>query len=330
MVRKYKQLTARDRVLISRLKASGVKPAAIASRLRVARSTISRELKRNADNGYWKAENANKVRKFRVYFANQKRRRKSAETRNWVIQKLKENWSPEQIAGRSEFESKEKLCTETIYRIVHEDRKKGGHLFHFLKRFRKRKSRFPVRTDISFTHETIPNRRGIEERPSFIDQRSRLGDLEGDLIVGYRASGYVVTVIDRRSRLVALEKIDRKTKLEVLEGLERAIKRFGDARTITFDNGREFSAHEQLHTSLGIKTYFARPYCSTDKASIENANGLIRYYLPKRKCFKSLSQERLRMIEVNLNSRPRKILKFLTPYEVHFNQGSSNKNLLHL
>ncbi|MEQ1877679.1 MAG: IS30 family transposase [Bdellovibrionia bacterium] len=322
MPRKYKQLTQRDRVLISRLKAIGYSQSEIAKRLRTNRSTICRELKRNTHGSHWRAEDAEKIRKGRAARANGVRRGKRRETLSWVIEKLKLNWSPEQIAGRSGIEGPEKLCTETVYSFLRKDRKEGGGLHRLLKRFRKRKSRFCNR-DYS-AKPTIPNRIGIEKRPSLVNERSRLGDLEGDLVVGYKQSGYVITVVDRTSLAVALEKIERKTKSQVLKGLKSAIARLGHAHTLTLDNGREFAAHQTLTHDCGVSVFFARPYASHERGTVENTNGLLRYYLPKKTSFGPLNSEKLNLIEQELNTRPRKVLAYLTPQEVHSMHSNTN------
>jgi IS30 family transposase len=104
--------------------------------------------------------------------------------------------------------------------------------------------------------------------------------------------------------------------------LERALRKLGHAQTLTLDNGTEFCDHEQLTARTGVPVYFTHPYCSTDKGSIENANGLVRYFLPKKTCFKNLTQSRLNEIEDLLNHRPRDCLSYLTPHEVHFKSRS--------
>jgi IS30 family transposase len=188
-----------------------------------------------------------------------------------------------------------------------------------LKRFRKRKQRLGARKYP--VGPRIPNRRGIELRPKVVESRARLGDLEGDLIQGYCHSGYILSVIDRKSRYLILRKLKTKRKTHVRVQLERALRQLGSAKTLTLDNGNEFCDHEALTRATGVPVYFARPYRSIERASNENANGLVRYFLPKKTCFKTLTQARLNEIQALLNRRPRDCLSYLTPEEVHFNRS---------
>jgi len=354
-MRTFKQLTQTDRVYISRLRANGlVSVTQIAQRLGVHKSTISRELKRNAqvvtretqlfyqelrllgfpkkemekqldelkrtakDYRNWVATEAQRTRDYRLHCANQVRRRKSQTTRKWVIQKLKMHWSPAQIAGRSKVDGPEPISHEYVYQLIIADRKSGGNLYRLLKRFRKRKQRIAQRV----YGPIIPNRTSIESRPTEANCRERLGDLEADLVQGYCSDGYVLSVIDRKSRILKLRKIRRKQKGIVRKELEYAIRKMGVVHTLTSDNGSEFCDHQQLTKNTGVPVYFTHPYSSCERGSIENANGLIRYFLPKKTPFKKITQTHLNKIETLLNNRPRKCLGFLTPIEVHSNQTS--------
>lgn len=315
----FKQITYRDRLLISRLKACGYSISEIAKRVGKNKSSISRELKRNVFNyseesePHWIAEEAQRVRNLRTYKSNQIRRRKKVETKRWVIEKLKLGWSPEQIAGRSKVDAPEIVSHECVYQMIIVNKKQGGKLYRLLKRFNKRKSRFAPRL-----YEPA-NRPSIKARPKVVDELKRTGDLEADLIQGYRADGYVLTVIDRKTQLVRLRKLKSKHKLRVRLELEKALANFGTIHTLTVDNGKEFFDYKELQRRLKIDVYFADPYCSTQRARVENMNGLIRYYLPKKTSFRELSQSDLNNIESLLNNRPRKSLKFLTPIEFHRN-----------
>jgi IS30 family transposase len=353
--RTFKQLTDRDRVLISYLKNRKLSISEIARRVGKSKSTISRELRRNADvltaetrlfwlkvrnlwsdedleaylaqssasererllrpAAYWRAWDAQARCNQRRWEANQKRRRKRPETRRWVLQKLKLRWSPQQIAGRSKIDGPEPVSHEYVYNLLYRDKKRGGRLYRLLKRFRKRKQRFGARQYP--VGPVIPNRVGIEKRPAVVDERSRLGDCEGDLIVGYRSSGYILSLIDRKSKFLALRKIKTKRKHTVRKQLELALRRLGGAHTLTLDNGSEFCAHQELTRATKVRVFFAHPYCSSERGSIENANGLVRYFLPKQTSFSSLTQTRLNELQDLINHRPRKCLGYLTPAEVH-------------
>lgn len=352
--RGFKQLTARDRVLISKLKEKKLSVSEIARRIGKNKSTVSRELRRNQTRAtpqevyllfrvqrlwteeeldeylqtqpleerqiktYWTHAEAEAHCAHRRWVANQKRRRKLPETRKWVIEKLRQGWSPQQIAGRSKLEAVESVSHEYVYALLHRDKKRGGRLYRLLKRFGKRKQRLGDREYAT----PLPGRVGIEERPAVVDERSRLGDHEGDLIVGYRQSGYVLSLLDRKSKKTVLRKLTTKHMKQVREQLEVGLRKLGGGHTLTVDNGKEFYDHRELARTTGVKVYFTHPYSSTERGSIENLNGLVRYYLPKRTSFAKVTQSRLNEIEKLLNHRPRKCLGYLTPHEVHSKKQS--------
>ena len=353
---KYNRLTANERAVISRMKTRGVSISGIARALGRNKSTVSRELRRNAITqtphdrffllrvqnlwneeqleeylktqpedarktvSVWRAGDAQAMAETRAFAAQTKRRRKTAETRKWVVAKLREGWSPQQIAGRSSIDGPESVSHEYVYELVYADRQRGGRLYRLLKRFGRRKQRFGERTYLP-TPRSL-DRVSIDERPAIVDERKRLGDFEADLIVGYRQSGYVLSVIDRVSRAIVLRRLASKCMDEVCAALVIALKELGHALTVTTDNGTEFNAHKELTKLLGVSVYFTHPYCSTERGSIENANGLVRYYLPKRSSFARVTQQRLEKIAALLNHRPRKCLGYLTPHEVHFKKAS--------
>ena len=348
----FKQLTARDRFLIAQLKRKKLSLTEIARQIGKSTSTVSRELRRNAvvtthdeqvvfleefgseeqldeylaselprqASATWRHDEAQGIAEMRAWRAQQKRRRKKPATRKWVVEKLHLGWSPQQIAGRSKLEGEESVSHEYVYGLVHRDKKRGGRLYRLLKRFGKRKQRFGAR---DYPASTIPSDRvSIDRRPRIVAKRSRIGDYEADLIVGYRQSGYVLSAIDRKSRITSLRKLTSKRMDEVRSQLELSLNELGTARTLTVDNGKEFYGHKQLSKSVGVRVYFTHPYCSSERGSIENLNGLVRYYLPNCSSFARLTQERLNQIAELLNHRPRKCLGYLTPHEVHFKTKS--------
>jgi transposase, IS30 family len=350
--RVFKQLTQRDRVLISSLRARKLSLSEIARRIGKDKSTVSRELKRNAqvitldDHTFWTgvsnlcsreealellksaqpdlvaslptrnwtAESAEQQYRRRLWLANQSRRRKNKETVRWVKEKLRQGWGPDQIAGRSKIEAPESVSHEYVYLLVKADKKRGGFLYRRLKRFRKRKQRFGNRSYPLASN--IPGRVGIEKRPAIVAKRKRLGDLEADLIQGYRHSGNILTVVDRKSKFVLLRKIKTKRATTVRKQLNRVLDRVNHRQTLTLDNGSEFAQHR----ALKLPVYFTHPYCSTERGTVENTNGLVRYYLPKKTSFRNLTQNRLNEIQNALNHRPRRCLGYLTPFEVQFNK----------
>ena len=156
----------------------------------------------------------------------------------------------------------------------------------------------------------------IEKRPAVINDRKRLGDLEIDLVVGPKNRGAILTIIDRKSRQCAIQNLTSKKASVVSVACLEAVKRLGvEAKSITSDNGTEFTDHKDISKPLGINYFFAHPYASYERGSIENLNGLVRQYIPKKTSFKEIDQNYLTDLERRLNERPRKILKYLTPNE---------------
>jgi transposase, IS30 family len=357
MPQKYLQLTYSDRLQISHWNAQKKSVSEIARRLGVHKSTISRELRRNArtvtresqlfffemsllghpkalikqhlkeieadranfkDYSKWQAMEAQRTRQHRMICANQLRRRKSVVTRAWVVEKLKSGWSPKQIAGRSSLETSETVSYEYVYRLIHENKKRGGKLHRLLPRYGKRKQRFGSRSYPD--GPIIPQRVDIQKRPKIVEKRSRLGDLEGDLIQGYLHSGYILSLIDRKSRYVTLRKLKTKRKKGVRVELERAMRKMKFKKTLTLDNGSEFCDHQELTRRTRVPVYFATPYRSCERGPNENTNGLVRRFLPKKTRFTRLTQTRLNEIANLMNHRPRACLGYLTPHEVQFNK----------
>ena len=352
--RSYKQLTARDRLLIAKLRAKKINQSEIARRIGKDKSTVSRELQRNATTEtpqdrffylrvselwteeqlddyvatqpaearetkrVWTYSIAQQNAEQRAWKASQKRRRKKPETRKWTIERLRIGWSPEQIAGRSKAEAPERVSHEFVYSLVRRDKKRGGRLYRLLKRFGRRKQRFGAR-DYG-TALAANGRVSIEDRPAIVDKRTRLGDYEADLIVGHQQSGYILSVVDRTSRATVLRRLTSKRMDEVRIQLQAAFETLGVPHTLTVDNGTEFYGHRELAAATGIRIFFTHPYSSIERGSVENLNGLVRYYLPKRSSFAQLTQERLDEIAALLNERPRRCLDYLTPNEVHFKQ----------
>lgn len=243
----------------------------------------------------WMHRDAHSLAADRMQRAQRARRKKKPETRRWVIEKLRAGWSPQQIAGRSELDGPQSVSHEYVYDLVHRDKKEGGNVH------------------------------------GLVADRARLGDYEADLVVGYRQSGYVLTVIDRTSLATVLRRVPTKHMGEVSRELRVAMQKLGRARTLTVDNGKEFYGHRELEKTERMRVYFTQPYCSTERGTVENANGLVRYYLPKRSSFARVSQERLDTIEGLLDDRPRRCLGYSTPREVHTKKlVSARKRALHL
>lgn len=302
----YHHLTGEERYQISILNKAGHLQKEIAELLGRSPATVSRELRRNRGERGYRPKQAQRLACQRCQSSAGNARKINA--RDWLAieAKLREDWSPEQVSGTTGLAS-----TEAIYLHVYEDKRAGGDLHAHLRCQKKRRKRYGSGQD---WRGRIPNRTPISERPAVVDERARLGDWEGDLVIGHGHSGAIVTLTERRTQAVLTRKVDTKASDSVrlaMSGMLRKFKRV--SHTLTLDNGKEFSQHEQLARKTGIKTYFADPYASWQRGLNEQINGLIRQYLPKSRRFDDVTQEELALIEKKLNNRPRKTLGFNTP-----------------
>lgn len=313
---RYTQLSAEERNRLSTLVQQGLSIRKVAFALGRSPSTISREIKRNiySSQHSYRSEDAQRIAK----------RRKSARARNskvgyyelrWIKAKLNMQWSPEQIAARIKMELNFSVSHEWIYQWIYKDKKAGGSFYKNLRRsHRKNKKRYG-----SSRRSKYPNEKSIDYRPDVVDLRARIGDWEGDTIVGPRALSGVVSLAERITNLARLALLQqrhsnsvRRSVVDLLNNTE------GPKHTITFDRGLEFSLHEKIQKEASIQVYFAHAYSSHERGTNENLNGLIRQYFPKKTDFSKIKPVEVRKVEWLLNNRPRKKLNFMTPFEVYY------------
>jgi IS30 family transposase len=318
-MREYRQLTEEDRIEIYAMKQAGKEQKMMAAKLGLHPSTISRELRRNTGlRGYRPKQAQQKALQRR--FNACKAVKMTPETIDYIENKLGEEHSPEQIAERMKCDPGwhgPAVSHERIYQHIWQDKAGGGILYKHLriggtKQRRKRRNSRDMRG-------TIKNRVGIQERPDIVERKIRIGDWEGDTVVGKNHQGALVTLVDRKSKLTLIGKVDRYTA----EAVEKTIVSLMELLprrnyTLTVDNGKEFASHESVAETLRIKVYFADPYSAWQRGLNENTNGLIRQYVPKGSDVRILTDEQVQHIMDRLNSRPRKSLGFLTPNEVFY------------
>jgi IS30 family transposase len=220
-----------------------------------------------------------------------------------------DQWSPNQISKWLKLHGREEISHTWIYEHIERDRLAGGKLHTNL-----RSGKYvPKNHDYK---GKIPDRVTIDDRPEIIDERSRLGDYEIDLIVGTKNKGAILSMIDRSSRFCILKKLSGKTAAEVEESLVNALLPYKDMLlTITSDNGNEFINHKSIAERLEIEYYFAHPYASYERGSIENLNGLVRQYIPKGTDFATVEEKTVKMAQDKLNNRPKAVLGYYTPNE---------------
>jgi IS30 family transposase len=309
----YHQLTEDERIEIYALRKAGNSQAQIAVALSRAPSTISRELERNAGRrGYRPKQAQHKALERR---ARPRAFKMSAEVLTHIEEKLDLEWSPEQISGTMEQAVGVKVSHERIYQHVWRDKRHGGALWRNLRLAGRNKRR--KRYGKHDYRGRIRNRTGIEERPAIANARERVGDWEADLVSGARHRGFLVTLVDRKSRLSLIGHVARKTAAAVSAEITHLLEPHrARVHTITFDNGREFAGHESISSALECQCYFAHPYCSCERGTNENTNGLIRQYFPKKMDLRSVTREQLARVEQRLNHRPRKTHGFISPAAV--------------
>jgi IS30 family transposase len=309
----YHQLTEDERIEIYALRKAGNSQAQIAGALSRSPSTISRELERNTGRRGYRPKQAQHTALERR--ARPRAFKMSAEVLAHIAEKLGLEWSPEQISGTMEQAVGVKVSHECIYQQVWRDKRHGGALWRNLRLAgrNKRRKRYGKRD----CRGKIPNRTGIEDRPAIVEARTRIGDWEADLVSGARHRGFLVTLVERKSRLSLLGHVARKKADAVSAEIRRLLEPHRErVHTITFDNGHEFAGHESLSSALECQCYFAHPYCSCERGTNENTNGLIRQYFPKKMDLRSITREQLAHVEQRLNHRPRKIHGFVSPAEV--------------
>lgn len=286
-------------------------------------SSICEELKRNNVGGMYHSIRAQRCTEARSHRSHKKYLLKTTPLlKAYVLEKLSLGWSPEQIAGRLRREitaglrsSAEYINHESIYQYIYDEEQKDQRLWELLPR-RHRKRRFSHGR--RHWSARIPNRLSIRRRPEEINARLAFGHWEGDTIVGDQHKTGIHTEVERVSSLLFAQivpHIRAKDTYQAQLCIFGAIPKHA-RRSTTLDNGSENYLHSQLSNALAMQTYFADPYCSWQRGTNENTNGLIRRYFPKRTDFRKVSQQELSVVVQRLNDRPRKVLSYQTPLEV--------------
>lgn len=312
----YKQLTSEQRYTISVLLQNRTKQKEIAKAINVSPSTVSREIRRNSGvrgRYNWETAQANAVQTKRKKPGNHSINKDVMEEAKHLL--VTEQWSPEQISGVLVKDGKY-ISHETIYRMIRKDKAEGGTLYKHCRHKLKRRAR-----PVGGRRISIPNRTSISERPAEVDGK-RFGDFEMDTIVGRGNHGAIVTLIERSTSMLFMRKLKKgKNAKDLARTVIHLLSPFKEhVKSITTDNGTEFACHEMIGKSLGVTIYFADPYASWQKGTIENANGLIRQYVPKTETFEHVSHQQITKYSKKINIRPRKKLEFKTPQECFYEQ----------
>jgi len=309
-------LTVEQRYTIQVLKEEGLSQSAIAQRIGRDKSVVSRELKRNCDkrSGKYKAELAEKKCANR-HKTKKKGIRFTADIQRQVEGLLKEDYSPEQIVGLLKLQRRDCVSVERIYQHIWKDKMQGGNLYKHLrtagKRYRKRGASKDKRGQ-------IPDKVSIENRPKIVDEKTRMGDVEIDLVIGKNHRKAILTANDRVTGKAKLALLNSKSAGETKDKVVKILRGWKPfLKTVTSDNGKEFTLHKEIAKELEIDYFFAKPYHSWERGANENFNGLVRQYFPKNYDFNKITENDIQFVENKLNNRPRKRLGFLTPNQVH-------------
>jgi transposase, IS30 family len=310
----YGQLTQEQRYHIYGLQKAGKSQGFIADAVGVHKSTISREVRRNRGDRGYRPQQAHKRA-----LANRQQAEKhvkfTSELKKIVTEKIMLDWSPDQISGYLQKEGAASISHERIYQFLIADKKAGGTLHAHLRHAgKKRKKRYGSKD----RRGQIKNRISIDKRPKIVDKKLRIGDWEGDTIIGKQQHKAIVTLVDRASKMTRIGPVATKHSdvvATIMIGLLKPMEH--TSHTVTLDNGKEFSGHEKVANSININIYFAHPYSSWERGLNENTNGLIRQYIKKGSSFEGVANERINFIENRLNNRPRKSLGYWTPNEVY-------------
>ena len=318
----HTHLTPGERFAIEQLRLMRLSFREIGRRLGRHHSTIAREVRRNIPphgGAIYIGERGERLALERRRCPRHRKRFGHAPLRIYVWQAIRAGWSPEQVSGRLRIDHPRsrsmRIGVETIYGWIYRDASEGGTLYRRLRRRRKRRRRRHL-------HGTgrglMRDRVSIRDRPARVAARRHFGDWEGDLMLGKQGAGSLLTVVERKSRYLLATKLTCRKAPSVAAAICALIDPFPNRmrRTLTLDNGKEFAAHGTVRTQTGLAVYFADPYAAWQRGAIENANGLIRQYIPKGSDIDKLSDEWVALAINTLNHRPRKCLGFRTPEEV--------------
>ncbi len=311
----HSHFTLKQRFQLETLLGAGWLQKNIAHHINVDPSVISREISRNGGSKYEaRSAHSNSIKTRKEGKRKTKVLLKNETIRLYVETKLKEDWSPEQIAGRGKNEYEDMVCHETIYQFIYEE-ETGWKIY-----FRQKKGKYRRRHGTKEREKTRESekKQRIDTRSEIIEKRQRIGDWEGDTIVGGEKTTGVLTHVERKSGFLIADLFLKKNAVLIKEKtIESFLKISADKKfSITYDNGVEFSEHELTGRGTGMLIYFAYPYHSWERGTNENTNGLLRQYFPKKMMLAKLTQKDVDKAVKLINNRPRKRLGYLTPYEV--------------
>jgi len=318
---KYEQINSEQRYAVSCMLKQGIGKKEIAKSINRSYSTVYREISRNSrPRGSYDAVYAQLLATERKDSGHLKKRF-SNQMEKVIKEKLMLQWSPEQIKGWCDLQEIEMVSHERIYQFIWQDKHNGGELYKQLrtgeKKYRKRYGKKDSRGKIK---DRVP----IEKRPEIVDQKTRFGDWEADLIIGHGHSGAVLTVVERTTGYLLMVSTDGKKANSIKKQMINLLAPVKEkVLTITNDNGKEFMQHKAYGIKLEADVFFCNPYASWERGLNEYTNKLIRQYLPKSISLKNINPLKIIEIQNTINNRPRKKLGYKTPNQIfldNFNQ----------
>ncbi len=320
-MRKYTQLTRGQRYQVRALIKAKFSQSEMAFFLRVHKSTISREIRRNQGHKGYRPRQAHEKAVERRYAA-VKRIKMTPAMIELVNHYICQDFSPEQVSGHLARKHLLSISHETIYKHIWSDKRNGGTLYKHLRRSNKK---YRKRYGIKERRGRMKGRVSIDLRPSVVDAKSRIGDWELDTITGKNSKGLMITVVERKSKLTLIKRAPDKRSDDMAKAIIKLLRPYKDCvLTVTADNGREFSSHQKISKTLKADVYFAHPYHAWERGLNENTNGLLRQYFPKKLDFRTIDDKEVQHAMDRLNNRPRKTLGYATPIEAFLND---NKNI---
>lgn len=315
----YKHFSIEEREKIQELLWQKASIRAIARAVGRSPSSVGREIKRNKppERNRYAPRLANiRALEYRKH-RGRTLRLKNDRIRAYVVTHLKKRWSPEQIAGRIKIDLGDSISHEAIYQfiyapILHGKAKQG---FEDLRLYLRRRRRLRIPKGARRCQRVLVSKgRSIDERPKIVNERKRIGDWESDSIESKDRKPGLNSLVERKVGLALLTKLSDKTGKATAKVIKERLSAFR-SHTITFDNGPENSLWKQIEDAIGVTCYSAHAYHSWERGSNENLNGLVRDYYPKKTDFDMITDEDIKRVEFELNTRPRKRLGWLSPLE---------------
>ena len=325
---KNKHLSSEERDKITILQGEGLSIRKIAGILDRSPSTISREINRKEALFFrGKYIGSQTDRKVKENWKNSHKRTNvflnNPFVFDFILKELKNNYTPEIICHELLKKFNNTVSTETLYQFIYKER--NENLKQYLLRRKLGRIKRYERPKYVGTGKNIPNRIDISNRPEMANNRVQFGHFEADSVESCKRKikgemlPCLTVLVERKSRYTIIRKTASKTSKQTAKSILEALKPYSlnnTIKSITYDNGCEFSLHEKINNLLDCKSYFARPYCSNDKGTVENINGLIRRFFPKGTNFDNITNEEIAYVENWINNRPMKIHNYMTPRQI--------------